>query len=193
MEKPETKIFASCPHFLKAMKTCSLFSDGFYLPPRKTISTYCLSSIYDKCPMYKRHYQSEHATEAPERRRRYKRIPGRQKVLIRSCDLSGNPVGDFSKQVLTVDYSQGGMRVVSDQKIPADSLLLFNFDYDFLIPRLQGLAQLCWQRNLSKLPQGVEAGLVFKDLESRKTLALEIEQKKSINNSPPFIFSGKPN
>ncbi|MBC2714557.1 MAG: PilZ domain-containing protein [Desulfobacteraceae bacterium] len=193
MKKIKNKAFASCPHFMKEMKTCSLFSDGFYLPPKKNISTYCLTSIYNKCPMYKRHYQIDSVAEDHDRRRRYKRIPEQRKVLVRSCDPTGNVVGDFSELALTVDYSQGGMRIVSNKKIPADTLLIFNFDHDFLIPRLQGFAQLCWQRNLEKLPHGVEAGLVFKDDDSRKTLAVEIEHGKSHNNFFSPIFSGKQN
>jgi hypothetical protein len=182
MEKTENNAFASCPHFLKEMKTCSLFSDGFYLPPQKTISTYCLSSIYGKCPMYKRHYQTDSWEKDQDQRRRYKRTTEQRKVLIRSCDQAGNLLGDFSEMLLTVDFSQAGMRIVSNRKIPADTLLLFNFDDDFLIPRLSGFAQLCWQKKLEKMPQGVEAGLVFKDENSRKTLSLEIEQKKSFNS-----------
>ena len=113
--------------------------------------------------------------EEHDKRRRYKRIPEQQKVLVRSCDPMGNVVEDFSELALTLDYSQGGMRIVSNKKIPVDTLLHFNFDHDFLIPRLQGLAQLCWQKNLEKLPQGIEAGLAFKDNDSRKALALAID------------------
>ncbi len=144
--------------------------------------------------MYKRHYQAaDPEAEDRDKRRRYKRIQGQRKVLIRSCDQSGRLFGDFSELVLTVDYSQGGMRIVSNKKLPGDTLLLFNFDHDFLIPQLQGLAQLCWQKNLEKLPQGVEAGLVFKDIDTQKTLALEIEQKRSLNNSTALDFYGKLN
>jgi len=172
--------FARCPHFLKEMKTCSLFSDGFYLPSQKSISTYCLSSIYSKCPTYKQHYPLDTDVKNSDKRRRHNRIPGQRRVLVRSCDPAGNVVGNFSELALTVDYSQAGMRIVSNKKIPADTLLLFNFDHDFLIPQLQGFAQLCWQKNLEKLPIGVEAGLVFKDNDSRTTLAHEIEQKRSL-------------
>ena len=50
-----------------------------------------------------------------------------------------------------------------------------------------------WQKNLEKFPQGVEAGLVFKDHDTRKSLALEIEQKRSFNNSFTHSFSGNMN
>ena len=190
MKKIESKTFTSCPHFLKEMKTCSLFSDGFYLPPKKNISTYCLTAIYNKCPMYKRHYQIDLGTENIDKRRRYKRIPDQRKVLVRSCDQEGNVIGNFSELALTIDYSQGGMRIVSNKKIPTDTLLLFNFEHDFLIPRLQGFAQLCWQKNFEKLPQSIEAGLEFKDDDSRKALALELEHERNRNN---FGFSEKPN
>jgi hypothetical protein len=143
--------------------------------------------------MYKRHYQTDSAAKDQNQRRRYKRIPDQRKVLVRSCDQAGNPVGNFSELLLTVDYSQGGMRIVSNKKIPTGTLLRFNFDHDFLIPQLQGVAQLCWQKNLEKLPQGVEAGLVFKDENSRKSLALEIEQKRSFDNSFANGFSGNLN
>ena len=107
--------------------------------------------------MYKRHYQMgkviiNSVIEDHDKRRRYKRIPEQRKVLVRSCDPTGHIIEDFSELALTLDYSQGGMRIVSNKKIPVDTLLHFNFDHDFLIPRLQGLAQLCWQKNLEKLP-----------------------------------------
>ncbi len=143
--------------------------------------------------MYKRHYQIDSETKDPEKRRRYKRIPEQRKVLVRSCDQTGKVIGDFSELVVTADYSQGGMRIASNKKIPTDMLLRFDFDNDFLIPQLRGIAQLCWQKNLKKLPQGVEAGLAFQDSDSRKSLALEIEQKGSFNNSFNHDFSGNQN
>jgi len=157
------------------MKTCRLFSDGFYLPSQKNISGYCSTTRYSKCPVYKRQYQIDSATENFDKKRRYKRIPEQRKVLIRSYEANGNVIGNFSELAFTIDYSQGGMRIISNKKIPGDRLLLFKFDLDFLIPRLQGFAKLCWQKNFEKLPHGIEAGLVFKDDESRKSLALKIE------------------
>ncbi|MCU0599698.1 MAG: PilZ domain-containing protein [Desulfobacterales bacterium] len=108
-------------------------------------------------------------------RRRCRRFPMQRKVLIRTCNSSGIVVGEFVELAMTLDCSQGGMRVVSSKMIPDQSLLLFNFDYDFLIPQLQGFAQLCWQKNIEGLPQGIEAGLVFKDADSRKALARRME------------------
>ena len=188
MEKIKSKAFTSCPYFLKEMKTCRLFSNGFYLPSQKNISTYCLTAIYDKCQTYKRHSHNGSRAENLDKRRRYKRIPDQRKVFVRSCDQAGNIIGDFSELALTIDYSQGGMRIVSNKKIPGDKLQLFKFDHDFVIPRLQGLAQLCWQKNLEKLPQGIEAGLVFKDADSRKALSLKIEHERNrnVSFSPDF-------
>jgi hypothetical protein len=181
MKKSKSKaVFKSCPHFLKAMKTCSLSNEGFYLPSPKNLSKYCLAPTYKKCSIYKEKYTMEKdkiksEIEDHNSRRNFRRIPTQRKVLIRTCDPLGFEVGDFAELALTVDYSQNGMRIISSKEIPAEALLLFNFDYDFLIPQLEGFAQLCWQKKFKSLPQGIEAGLIFKDDDSRKALSHKIE------------------
>jgi hypothetical protein len=180
MKLKKKTTFKNCPHFLKIMKTCSLSKDGFYLPPPKNLSKYCLTPMYKTCPIFKENYSMEcekikSKTEDYDSRRRFRRIPIQRKVLIRTCDTSGIVVGDFVELAMTVDYSQDGMRIVSSKEIPDKTLLLFNFDYDFLIPQLQGFAQVCWQKNLEGLPQGIEAGLVFKDDDSRNAIERRME------------------
>jgi len=178
------------------MKTCSLFSDGFYIPTERNISTYCLTAFYEKCPVYNRHYNIVKdiiSSGTSSSRRRHKRIPDQRTVMICSCDQQGNATADFSEKALTVDYSQGGMHIIASKKIPAQNLLMFRFDQDFLIPRFEGFAELCWQKNLEKSPTGVEAGLAFKDNDSRKALALEIEQRHLNQNIHPFLFPESPN
>jgi hypothetical protein len=181
MKKAKRNIpLKNCPHFFKIMKTCNLSSNGFYLPSLKNLSKYCLTPKYRICPIYKENHIMENekiksTTADFDSRRRFRRIPMQRKVLIRTCDSSGVVVGEFVELAMTVDYSQGGMRVVSSKEIPDHSLLLFNFDYDFLIPQLQGFAQLCWQKNIEGLPHGIEAGLVFKDDDSRKALERRME------------------
>ena len=54
MGKSEGKTYTSCPHFYKEMNTCSLYADGFYIPPKEKLLTYCLTPIYNKCPIYKK-------------------------------------------------------------------------------------------------------------------------------------------
>jgi hypothetical protein len=194
MQKNKKWVLQACPHFVNRIKTCSLFVDGFYIPPEETILTHCKSSKYKKCPVYKRHHQSKTRQKASESevkladsRRRFKRVRDQRKVLVCTCDALDGKNGDFSETALTVDYCQGGMRIIVDKEIPADIPLIFKFDNDFVVPRLQGLAQLCWQKNLEKFPQRIEAGLAFKDDFSRQTLNLAIEH----NKSDPFIFSEK--
>lgn len=198
MKNPEFEDVESCPHFLKEMKTCSLFKDGFYLPAKRNITTHCLTATYEKCPIYKRHYHIVRDIFRPGEqrhgsRRRDRRIPDQRKVILRSCDPQGNFSGDFFESVLTVDYSQGGMRIISNKKIPTNTLLAFNFDQDFLIPQLAGIADLCWQKNFEKLPQGVEAGLSFKGNHIEKAIALEIEKRNLKIDFPASVFSEKPN
>lgn len=193
MQKNKKRVLQACPHFVNRMKTCNLFDDGFYIPPEETISTHCMSSKFKKCPIYKQHHQrktgqktSDPGGKLADSRRRFERIRDQRKVLICTCDSLDGKNGDFAETALTVDYCQGGMRIITDKEIPADIPLIFKFDNDFIVPRLQGLAQLCWQKNLEKFPQGIEAGLAFKDDFSRQTLNLAIEH----NKSDPFIFSG---
>ncbi|RJP41198.1 MAG: hypothetical protein C4548_09575 [Desulfobacteraceae bacterium] len=186
MQKNKKRALQSCSHFVNRMKTCSLFVDGFYIPPEETILAYCKSSKYNKCPIYKRHHQRDKGRKAidsgakiADSRRRFERISDQRKVLICTCDALDGKNGDFAETALTVDYCQGGMRIIVDKEVPADIPLIFKFDNDFVVPRLQGLAQLCWQKNLEKFPQHIEAGLAFKDDFSRQSLNLSIEHNKS--------------
>jgi hypothetical protein len=185
MNNKENKVLTGCPYFQAEMKTCRLFNNGFFLPSKKDVSTYCLTSIYQKCPHYKRHSHVVNdaiATGEEEygNRRRYKRIPVQRKSLVRSCDAEGNIIGDFSELALTVDCSQGGMRIVSSKKIPSDTLLIFNFDHDFLIPKFKGLAQLCWQRKSENFQDTIEAGLLFKETETQEALSLAIDTRVNL-------------
>ena len=177
METEKDEVISACPYFSKKMKACGLSSDGIYLPPRVHVLTYCLTPKYTECSIYTRFIPMEdecrHApSEYKGNRRRFRRIPEQWRVLIRTCSPEGIVIGDFAEMASTIDYSQKGMRVTLNKDIPRESLLLFDFDMDFLIPRLQGFAQLCWRKKHSDAPNDIEAGLIFKDEYSQRALAL---------------------
>lgn len=181
MKTSESGARRSCPYFLQEMQACGLHSDGIYLPSRAHLLTYCLTPMYKNCSTYERYCLSEklHTVEqdqAPAGRRRFMRIVRQREVLIRSCDQLGVVTGHFAEKARTLDYSQGGMRIVMEKEIPEGALILFDFDEDFLIPRLQGIAQLRWGRKRPDLPEGFEAGLVFKDHFSQAVLSVELQQ-----------------
>ena len=188
---------SGCPHFLKEMQSCGLPSEGIYLPLRAHIVSYCMTPMYRNCPTYLKYCpggispgaisdEKQNRTPAAsdtgveddeidcDGRRRHARIPEKRHVLLRSCDPLGTTVGDFFERAMTVDFSQGGMRVIINREIPPETPLLFDFDNDFMVPRLQGVAQLCWCRPLSDNPDSIEAGLVFKDRFSKTILSAEL-------------------
>lgn len=107
-------------------------------------------------------------------RRRQARIAEKRNVVLRTCDSLGITVGDFIERAMTVDFSQGGMRVITNREISPETYLLFDFGEDFLIPNLQGVAQLRWQKKLEDDPQRIEAGMVFKDGFSQSAIAIEL-------------------
>jgi len=170
----------TCPYFSKELKACGLSEDGIYLPPKVHVLTYCLSSMFEKCSIYRRICPLENEQQAKKtndhgQRRNFNRINEQKKVLIRTSSPQGILVGDFAEMALTLDYSQGGMRVAINKEIPMDSLLLFDFDDDFLIPRLRGFAQLRWYRRVEEGPHEIEAGLAFRDKYSQRAMALALE------------------
>jgi len=170
-----------CIYLLKEMQACTLRPDGVYIPPRMHLLTYCQTENYITCPTYERYCPMENQSMKKELmehggRRRFIRIPKKHKVIIQTCDSIGTVIGSFVEQALTVDYSQGGMRIQLDAEIPADSLLRFDFGNDFVVPQLQGIAKICWHRKLTDSPQGMEAGLAFKDHFSQAVLAVQAEQ-----------------
>lgn len=169
-----------CPYFVREMKTCSSSRGGIYLPPKVHILTYCLSPIYEECAIYRRICPMEEKikSKAPSDlgdRRLFSRVNEQKKVLIRTSTPQGIVVGDFVEMALTLDYSQGGMRIAINKEIPADSLLLFDFDDDFLVPRFQGLAALKWHRKVDGNDHKIEAGLVFRDKYSQRVLELAMQ------------------
>ncbi|MFP4451846.1 MAG: PilZ domain-containing protein [Desulfobacterales bacterium] len=169
-----------CPYFLQDLKACGLHFDGIYLPPRAHVLTYCLTALYRNCTIYERYCLSEKlhtvkSEQLPAGRRRYMRIMRERKVRIRACDPLGIPTGDFEEKARTIDYSQGGMRIVLESELPESSLMLFDFGDDFLIPGLQGIAELCWHRQHPDAPDFVEAGLAFRDHFSQAVLSVELQ------------------
>lgn len=181
MKNSENGARSSCPYFLQEMQACGLHSDGIYLPSRVHLLTYCLTPMYRECSTYERYCLAEklHMVESEREnsgRRRFMRIPRQRQVLIRSCDNLGVVTGDFAAKAKTLDYSQGGMRIIMEKEIPEGSIVLFDFDDDFLIPNLQGIAQLCWRRKLDDQPEGIEAGLAFKDNFSQAVLSVELQE-----------------
>jgi hypothetical protein len=106
-------------------------------------------------------------------RRHFVRIPKTCKVLVQTCNSIGTVIGDFAGEALTLDYSPGGMHILIDREIPANSLLLVDFGNDFVVPQLQGIAKICWYRKLEDRPQGIEAGLAFKDHFSQAILSIQ--------------------
>jgi hypothetical protein len=108
-------------------------------------------------------------------RRRFVRFPKKHKILIQTCDSIGTIIGHFTQQAVTLDYSQGGMRILIDREIPSDSLLRFDFGNDFVVPQLQGIAEICWHKQVKDTPQSIEVGLAFKDHFSQAVLAIQID------------------
>ena len=181
MNSKDNTIPDGCPHFLVEMQACDLPADGIYLPLRAQVVHYCRTRHYKKCPTYMQHclnnnLEMTHSEEEenPDSRRRYPRIPEKKNVLLRTCDKLGMAHGDFAERAITVDFSQEGMRVVINRETPPGTSFLFDFGNDFLVPHLQGVAQLCWHRKLEDAPHAIEAGFVFTDNFSRALLALEL-------------------
>ena len=171
-----------CPHFVIRTRSCGLFSEGFYVPLQSNVIVYCMTTRYRKCPVYFKNRTSRGidglpGTEDPNHfygRRRHPRIPEQRSVLIQSCDWQGVSNGRFSESAITIDVSPGGMRVIVPREVPPDMPLRFDFEGDFFIPKLQGVAWLCWSRLLSGDSRHVEAGLVFEDSSSKDRLSFEL-------------------
>jgi hypothetical protein len=181
METLKNEAPEKCIYLLKEMQACTLRPDGLYIPPRIHMLTYCQTGNYKNCPTYERYCPMESQNMLNEikeygGRRRFFRIPKKHTVLIQTCDSIGTVIGSFTEQALTLDYSQGGMRIQLENEPPADSLLRFDFGNDFIVPQLQGIAKICWHRQQPDNPQGLEAGLVFKDHFSQAVLAVQCVQ-----------------
>lgn len=179
MNLPGDNGFTGCPHFLSDTKSCGLSQGGIYIPMKIHMMNFCMTDQFNQCATYikyRKGNKNESSTSASSRRRHRRRSEIR-KVLLRSSDEVGILEGDFMKDAMTLDLSQGGMRVLVEKEIPLDTTFLFNFGEDFMVPNLQGVARLCWHRPFKKNPQITEAGLVFKDKFSQAILDIEFENR----------------
>ena len=104
--------------------------------------------------------------------RRFMRITEEYKVLIRTCDAIDS-VTKKNIDVMTLEYSQRGMRILSDKEIPVDHKLCFEFGNDFVVPNLFGIAKVCWHWKFEGIPQSYVAGLLFIDDFSTGILATQ--------------------
>ena len=100
------------------------------------------------------------------------RITEEYKVLIRTCDALDSVTKKII-DVMTLEYSQRGMRILSDKEIPVDHKLCFEFGNDFVVPKLLGIAKVCWHRKFEGIPQSYVAGLLFIDDFSTGILATQ--------------------
>jgi hypothetical protein len=184
METAESETGTNCFYLLQGMRVCAIRPDGMYIPPRQHLLSYCLTQCHKQCPTYTRYCRMETAssnTEADNQagRRHFPRIPKKYMVLVQTCDSIGVLRGNFAEQALTLDYGQGGMRILINRELPSDSLLRVDFGNDFLIPQLQGITKICWHRKLPNSPQGVEeAGLAFQDHFSQAVLQLNLSSNQ---------------
>ncbi len=183
MNSIKDRAFAEgCPYFSSETQSCALPPGGIYFPFRIHVVNFCLTAAHDRCQTYAKYCHAEKLEPLSQQnngekaigRRRHPRVPEKRKVLLRSSDILGIRTGDFVETAMTLDLSQGGMRVLLNREIQEERTFLFDFGDDFLVPRLQGIAEICWHRILGENPQIIEAGLAFKDNFSQAILSIEL-------------------
>lgn len=166
MKDDKCDISKICPYHRQS-GDCRMTAGGLYLPLLHHVEAYCRTVGYVNCSHYIKGKSLLDKSRA-ERvlvesgRRRFQREKKKFVVEVRNCDSSGHPLDVADLQTVTVDLSQGGMRLESNKKIPVSSLLAFSFGKDFPIPGLIGNGQVRWSRERTGADK-YEAGLCFTD------------------------------
>ena len=169
-----------CPYFDNRMQSCSLSSEGIYLPSRTDVLAFCMSPEYTKCSVYRHNRASQpelgekpHIEESigSTGKRRCPRLLERRSILLRAQAQQG----DYVEIATTLDYSPEGLRVLTSREITMDTPFHFFFGNSFLVPGLQGVACPRWQRPSPENPGFIEVGLFIRDEYSRTRLYSKLD------------------
>ena len=173
----------ACSYLSKSSFECTLTKGGIFVPVQSHFENFCLTDYFMQCDHYMKFadVNSDDEIGAPgtkkaydHGRRRFLRHTGRFPLEFLLCDDNGGYSPGFKGAAYTVDFGQGGMRVVSSSKeIFRDGFMIFNFSKDFIVPYLHGLAEVCWQRP-DIVDNQWQAGLAFKDHSVKALIAIQM-------------------
>ncbi len=116
---------SGCPFWLNIARRCTASADGLFIPDENHITGYCTSQEFTLCTWYRRELQPQNVavSGATVNRRNHSRIPVRYPVVLRYANQAPDNHRPGSGMVDTINFSNGGLQVVSPQPLFASTLV----------------------------------------------------------------------
>ena len=155
----------SCPFWSADTLTCSLDSDGLFIPlDDDHIEVYCKTGEFPHCLQYciscESYLQSRAGLTANDNRRRHARVECSHSLTLAWPSDTGVSASHSSIEAAAIDMSMGGLRLRSLAPLSNDTVVWFSFDEP--VPGLlqSGAATIKWCHRLIDRSE-YQAGLAF--------------------------------
>lgn len=157
-----SKICLQCPFWTEETRRCSIGRNGLFIPLESHILSYCKSSHFKKCSLYKTELTMVESGREGSfyNRRKHHRNPTKQQVVLRYFDDNGHCILDRPKSADTVNLSAGGMQVCTGEPLMNETIIHFSFLTSSSKDKQKGLARVTWCR-YEKEAKRYTAGLSF--------------------------------
>ena len=158
---------ANCPFWSALSLKCQICKGGLFIPLDNHIEAYCKTPDYPQCLQYALHTENhlqliDKATQSNKNRRKFARIEACYKITLVRLAPFGTAVSHFATFAKTLDISNGGMRLTTNELLINDSVLQFSFDDSFPENIKDGAGQVAWSNKEVDAP-GYQAGISFHD------------------------------
>ena len=169
----------TCHYLSKANFECTLIKGGVFIPLQAHFDQFCLTDDFMMCGHYRKLAAMANVDASPcapaqgRGRRQFVRKQQLFSVDLCPCAPSGAMTAGCDENAKILDYSQGGVRIQASQSIAQSDMVNFRFGHDFIIPQLQGLAVVRWQKPCEDVGNW-EAGLAFESHFVKALLAVEM-------------------
>lgn len=175
----------TCHYLNKKSFECSQTKGGLYLPLQAHFDQFCMTDNFMQCEHYGKVLSARSVGQSPcvsssqlcdGGRRQYARKKERFFIDLSPCDRSGAIDTECDGKAYVIDYSQGGVRVRAAKPLtPYEGMLNFKFGHDFIVPQLEGVATVRWQKSCHPEGDGPwEAGLAFESQFVKAMIAVEM-------------------
>ncbi len=160
---PHSNKEPSCPFWEASKCGSKAGSDGIYIPLDDHVRLYCESSNYPLCSQYLE--CDEQGDDQVSNKRKRARINSKQPITIVYLNESGNVVSKEIQKTTTIDFSMGGMRLVTDEPIMKNSLIQFSLEDSKTSQHQKGIAISRWCNQLHD-EDGYQVGFAYHNKET---------------------------
>lgn len=141
-----------CPYWETASGLCMLGDNGLYIPLKKHVALYCLSSHYSSCHQYQLFIGAAATVRPkpmlPSNRRRSPRVANRHGFRFSQITADHQLQYGQEQAALTLDLSEHGLSCASLALLPPETSIRFFLDADATGQPAEGIGRVIWSNAL---------------------------------------------